>query len=965
MKQKKKKNSDIEIVRGLALSYGPGMMLMETLVQAVLTYLPARRCFMKLETSIHPDDLAGPSPFPDTLCDPKPSTPWPGPIADYALELKSDGKPVTKKARSDALFWQPDSLKQLVHAIWTKSDPTMWTKVSLNTTLHEAERAVRRAVAAAQAAVPAQAEAIARMGQIMLEQACSRPFPHQESRRAPIFVFSHPGHGVTYILRAMANALQGGFFAVSQEQTSATGLIRWALGTDPAIIQIHGFATREHIAGSAVHAILRYYQYGHYVVDHVSGIVTDDDEDSSEGPPQGYLLEAVLERSFVFIRVTPPIPPADAADYTPEEMVAMLREAGKQAYRSGLSPAQVEDGIWDMVRNWNSVVFRRTPGKDIVEQVMREFAHAQDNMPELVLAHLSRADHLRLAALFILERGFPSPKEIRGAAQRFLHSLPPAAREAKQLKFDVAEPEWEALFIADTPGSEAWFARLEGLAKQFNYRGNRLTAQAVYDDTGKVLTMTRFEQRAPRAISGNAYLQARPKLRFRDVAGHEEAKQRFRQILAYFKDPEPYRRLNVIPPLRILLHGPPGTGKTLLAQALAGETGLPFFAIAASEFMTREYAGQGATLMREFFQTAESCRPCIIFMDELDAFSARDQMSDGSAGIDFRGTLNTLLTLLDGVQSAPDILVIGATNRPEDLDPALLRPGRFGTRIQIQHLSARDRDRLIRQYLTPEQCAGDYEDIVAALCRRTTGGLSPVEIVQIIHEAKLEVIQQGRPHVTREDVMTQADRILLGKKFQPLQNGLRRATAIHEAGHAFLLRTLLPEQKLDRLSIGHREETVGMVRILDEEDPSRFLDRDDTLCQLLCRLGGMAAEETFVGHWDLGASDDFDVAVVLARYILTNIAMGDLGLHGIVRSRMRDESEPDTALEAMVAQLLERCRRLAGDIFKTHEPVLLKLARELELREDLEQDDVDRILAGVVIDRKAIVQQMLAPPAGS
>ncbi|NLB65037.1 MAG: AAA family ATPase [Lentisphaerae bacterium] len=950
MKKNRREAAKIKEFRRWALGYGDGELTIEALVRAVLSYPPARKILTWEQSGILDKDLEPPSPPPDPLPPDNPDEPWPKVILE---DYPGGFHPYEDDDSSEE--WQPETLQELVGQIWGSTPMTPWLHMRIGITVEESKQAIDRAVAAAKRALPAQEEAIERIGQIMLEQACMPQVKLQETNRLPIFIFSEPGHGVTYMLQILAEELRGTFVPVGEDQTDIETLTNKLFAVSVPIIQVHGNRSSE--GSSAVHAMVNYYTHGHAVLG--SGLY--DIENSFKNPSK-----ELLNRSFVFFRLTPPVQPGAAGDYTPEELVSMLREKWKHSYRDDPGFLYVNEGFWRLVRDWNSVIFRRTPIEFIVRQVMDEFAHIQRKLPELGLPGLSEADHLRLAALFILQRGHPTPKEIRSAAQRFVVGLSAEARLATGLDFVTDITEWHMLFEEEPPGSKAWLKRLDNMARQFNYRGNRMSATVSFDPASDRLRITDLAERVPRAIDGSMYLQPRPRHRFAHVAGHEEAKQRFRQILAYFKDPAPFQRLGVVPPLRIMLYGPPGTGKTMLAQALAGESGLPFFSITASEFMTKEYAGEGATLLREFFQAAESCRPCIIFMDELDAFSNRDSMGDSSAGVDFRGTLNTFLTFLDGMQSVPDILIVGATNRPDDLDPALLRSGRFGTHIRIHELNAREREQLIRHYMKPEHCDKDYEELVAIFARRTAGELSPVDIVHIIYEAKLQAVQEGRTHLTREVLMAQADRILLGRKLRPLRENVRRVTAFHEAGHAFLLRTLLPDQKLDRITIGEREETFGLVRMLNEEDPFNYYSRDDILCHLLSLLGGVVAEEMFIGHWELGVAGDFSLAVSLSRMILNNITFGDNGLRYIVLSHLMDEEQHHEGLENMVLGLLEHCRDLVRDIFTKHKAVLLKLAEELEANEDLEQEDVDRILGDLTLDRGKIIQKMLAwPPSAT
>ena len=941
-----KRTPEIAEFRRWALGYGGGALTLNGMIRAAVSHPEARAMLIPGIVSVTPDALAWPSLRPDPLPDDNTAIPWPKELAEpdgILDELSEEEVPRN--------IWEPESLRDLLSKLWMHSPNRLWVRGTIASAVEYLPAMIEKAVAAARAAVPAQAEAIERLGQIILEQACAHQVDAGDYRRQPIFLLSHPGYGASYILRTLAKALGCPFLAVGDDQTRAADLVKIGDNFATPMIQVHGVRSSE--VGSAMNSIVGYFLHGHSVVDEDYVPVGVSDE-ASGGP-----FEALMRRSFVFFRLTPPIQPADATDYSPEEMASMLRDAYKRESKESWNILHADESFWTLIRNSNSVLFRRTPARFLVQQLLGEFADAWKNLATFYPSRLKGEDEMRLAALFVLERGYPSPKDVRGAARRFVLSLSDKARSADRLEFQVDNPEWQALFAVEKPGSEEWYVCLENMVRQYSYRGNRLGYETTFSSQGNRLVIGGLVERAPKAVTGGVFLQLRPTHRFIDVAGHEEAKSRFQQILAYFRNPEPYHRLGVIPPLRILLHGSPGTGKTLLAKALAGESGLPFFAISAGEFMTQEYAGQGAGLMRQFFQTAETCRPCIVFMDELDALGKRDSMSDTSAGVDYRATLNTLLTLLDGIQTIPDILVIGATNRPEDIDPALLRPGRFGTHIEISKLTVRDRERLIRKNLAPEHCGDDYDELVRYFCRRTTGVPSAAEIVQIITEAKLQAVQEGQAKVTRDLLVATADRILLGKKLQPLQEDLRRSTAIHEAGHALLCRILLPEQKIDRVTIGHRETSLGLVRMLDDEEHLGLQSRDELLCHLLIRLGGVTAEEVIMGHWDLGGSDDFDMAVAMARHALGNLDLGGLGLRAIVRSRFESGAPVGGDMEELTVKMMDKCRRAVAELLQNNKESLLRLADELERREDLDQEDVDGLLRGLKVDRSAILWKLL------
>ena len=359
--------------------------------------------------------------------------------------------------------------------------------------------------------------------------------------------------------------------------------------------------------------------------------------------------------------------------------------------------------------------------------------------------------------------------------------------------------------------------------------------------------------------------------KFTDVAGHEEAKKELIEVVDFLKNPDKYRQIGAEIPKGVLLVGPPGTGKTLLARAVAGEADVPFFSVSASEFMEM-FVGVGASRVRTLFEDARKSAPAIIFIDEIDSIGRKRGAGIGGGHDEREQTLNQILSEMDGFDKSSSVIVLGATNRPDVLDPALLRPGRFDRQVTIDLPNLKEREAILKVHLKNKPLGEgvDVEEIA-----KSTPYFSGADLKNVTNEAALEAARVGKTKVDMSDFYRALDKITLG-----LENGSltvseaeKKAIAYHEAGHAVTAAVIPGSDKLQKVSIIPRGRALGAAFYLPEEQVLMSKERLEN--QLVVALGGRAAEEVFMGSVTSGAADDFRKATNIARKMVLEWGMGE------------------------------------------------------------------------------------------
>jgi len=449
-----------------------------------------------------------------------------------------------------------------------------------------------------------------------------------------------------------------------------------------------------------------------------------------------------------------------------------------------------------------------------------------------------------------------------------------------------------------------------------------------------------------------------PKLTFADVAGCDEAKVELQEIIEFLKDPQRFQRLGGRLPKGVLLVGPPGTGKTLLARAVAGEAGRPFFSMSGSDFVEM-FVGVGASRVRDLFETGKSHAPCIIFIDEIDAVGRHRGAGLGGGHDEREQTLNQLLVEMDGFESNEGVILIAATNRPDVLDPALLRPGRFDRQVVVDMPDVRGREMILRVHARKIPLADSVRLEVMA---RATPGLAGADLANIVNEAALLAARRNRSNVTMEDFEDAKDKVMLGveRKSLVLSEEERRLTAYHEAGHALVSLRVPGLDPVHKVSIVPRGRALGLTFSLPEEDRHNYT-KAYIHGRLAMAYGGRVAEELIFGRDKVttGAAQDIEQATEMARRMVTQFGMSDVVgpiavgdreqqiFLGRELTQRREVSERtaelvDAEMKRILQDAFERARGiLEGDLATLH-----RMAATLLERETLDREEVELLAAG-------------------
>jgi len=440
-------------------------------------------------------------------------------------------------------------------------------------------------------------------------------------------------------------------------------------------------------------------------------------------------------------------------------------------------------------------------------------------------------------------------------------------------------------------------------------------------------------------------------VRFKDVAGQDEAKESLEEIVHFLEHPEKYNAIGARCPRGALLVGPPGTGKTLLAKAVAGEAKVPFFQISGSEFVEM-FVGRGAARVRDLFKQAKEKAPCIVFIDEIDTIGKRRDMSINSND-EREQTLNQLLTEMDGFDNHKGIVVLGATNRPDTLDPALLRPGRFDRRIPIELPDLSGREAILKLHADDVKMESGID---FAQIARTTPGASGADLANMINEAALRAVRQGRSRVTQEDIEESVDVVIAGekKKSTVLSEHEKEVVAYHETGHAIVAAVQDGKMPVSKITIVPRTSGALGFTMQAEEDEHYLTTREEYKQRIAVLCGGRAAEELIFGHMSSGAANDIEKATKIARAMVTQLGMsskfGMVAL-GEQRNRYLGGGEELTCSEGTareideeVAQLVEEGHQTALKTLRDNRFKLHEIAHYLQKKETITGEEFMNIL---------------------
>ena len=452
--------------------------------------------------------------------------------------------------------------------------------------------------------------------------------------------------------------------------------------------------------------------------------------------------------------------------------------------------------------------------------------------------------------------------------------------------------------------------------------------------------------------NAKVYVKSSNGIKFTDVAGEDEAKENLTEIVEYLHDPDKYKEIGASMPKGILLVGPPGTGKTMLAKAVAGEANVPFFSMSGSEFVEM-FVGMGASKVRDLFRQAKEKAPCIVFIDEIDAIGKK---RDGQVGgnDEREQTLNQLLTEMDGFEGNNGVIILAATNRPESLDPALLRPGRFDRRVPVELPDLKGREEILKVHARKIKVADNVDFNKIA---RMASGASGAELANIVNEAALRAVRDGRKFATQADLEESIEVVIAGyqKKNAILTDREKRIVAYHEIGHALVAAKQTNSAPVQKITIVPRTSgALGYTMQVEEEGNHYLMSKEEMENKIATLTGGRAAEEIAFGSVTTGASNDIEQATKLARGMITRYGMSKdfdmVAMETVTNQYLGGDAsltcsmETQTAIDKEVVELVKKQHEKAGQILLENRAKLDELSQYLYEKETITGEEFMKIL---------------------
>ena len=445
------------------------------------------------------------------------------------------------------------------------------------------------------------------------------------------------------------------------------------------------------------------------------------------------------------------------------------------------------------------------------------------------------------------------------------------------------------------------------------------------------------------------------KVKFTDVAGLKEEKEEVKELIDFLKSPKKFQRLGARIPKGVLLVGPPGTGKTLLARAVAGEANVPFYFISGSDFVEL-FVGVGASRVRDMFKEAKRNAPCLIFIDEIDAVGRQRGTGIGGGHDEREQTLNQLLTEMDGFGTNEGIIIIAATNRPDVLDPALLRPGRFDRQVTVNYPDADEREEILGVHARNKKF--DKSVSIKNLSRRTPG-FSGADLENLLNEAALLAVRRDKEAISMDEIDEATDRVLMGpaKESRKITEKEKKLVSLHESGHAVIGLKLEDASDVHKITIIPRGMAGGYTMMLPKEEKMHISTKNELLAQIIGLLGGRVSEELYFGEISTGASDDFSKATKIARAMVTEYGMSDLGpvqleeKQGNVflgRDYAKDKNFSDAValeIDTEVRKIMDECYKEATKILKANKKLVMLISDTLMEHETITKEEIDELVS--------------------
>ncbi len=510
-------------------------------------------------------------------------------------------------------------------------------------------------------------------------------------------------------------------------------------------------------------------------------------------------------------------------------------------------------------------------------------------------------------------------------------------------------------------GAEFYPEIVEEMSPLLSFLLTWILPMAIFISIGQTMSKKMMDKAGgPGAMSFNMgksnakiYVKSSDGINFSDVEGVDEAEESLAEIVDYLHDPSKYKEIGATMPKGVLLVGPPGTGKTMLAKAVAGEANVPFFSISGSEFVEM-FVGMGASKVRDLFKQAKEKAPCIVFIDEIDAIGQKRNAGGGMGGHDEREqTLNQLLTEMDGFEGNSGVMILAATNRPESLDPALTRPGRFDRRVPVELPDLEGREKILKVHAKKIKLA---EDVDFKQVARMASGASGAELANIINEAALRAVRDGRKYATQADLEESIEVVIAGyqKKNAILTDKEKRIVAYHEIGHALVAAKQTNSAPVQKITIIPRTSGALGYTMQAEEGNHYLMSKDEIENKIATYTGGRAAEEVAFGSVTTGASNDIEQATKLARAMITRYGMSDafdmVAMETVTNQYLGGDTslacsaETQTKIDELVVEVVKKQHDKAAQILMENREKLDELSQYLYEHETITGDEFMQIL---------------------
>lgn len=764
----------------------------------------------------------------------------------------------------------------------------------------------------------------------------------------PIFIFSSDDNDDFEIINYLTKQLECRAEIFDLETSSLSGFPQKLSDPPPALAFFQ--LSKIVVENDHVISLLSYYETG----------IASKLEDEISRPFIDFLdskasttLQQITNQNIVFFLVKLPKEFKGYDNLSFEELAFSLQDYYAEKYKileNRIDPS-FNIRLLHLVKNYNSVLFPKLSFNDaefIIGQHLLQLGYDITELPEEKMFIIN--------SLIVLLAGGLKKSLLKNATDYFLKKINLGAMGLGDISFNIKckVDNLADTFMSTSGNYHKKRQRFQLLLNNFEKSNKWVSFTLTSGKRRNNITVENFKEYVNRGDTYN-YLQERPNIRFSDVVGLQEVKNRFKTIGQYYQNPELFQQLKVAPNNRILLTGKPGTGKTMIAKAFAGELGLPFFYVSASELTSQKYAGYGGSLLRQIFQVARSQQPCILFIDELDTIGNREELGEDSVGFDAKSIINTLLVELDGINSHNDIIVVGATNRPQDIDTALTRPKRFGTILTTNDFTTRDRLNLIKSKLKPEMCMDSYEETLKKFIDRTSNEFTPAILEEMINEAKLLAIKDNRSKVATKDINKAIDTLVLGNKLNEVDSSLKKSMAYHQAGHALLHKIFFTEKEIEKLSVSIYQNSIGIMQTKEDDSLMKQYPIEELMKMIVVQLGGAACEEQKFGSWGLIAEDDWEFVVFIATKIVGNIILGE-SLNPIIKYYLSPDSIIDSNVD-IIMQLIEYCYQITSSNLKEYWIDIELLATKLMENEELTGEQVNEILDKVVPDGKNLLEE--------